>query len=400
MNVTATNGTAPSFLTLWPSGGYRPATSNLNFAAGQTIANQVTVKVGPDGDVNVFNAAGNTDVIFDIAGYYVEFNENASASLGQSGDPFITTANRLDYDFKLKSIPAAGTTNARIDLNVGGYTGAITQVVVKDGKTQLDVFCQFLEVSQCKKVATGATQNKVSGQMSTISLPYTFEPGKNYTFTTELKTDQPGYPGRWAMLSITPAGGAKQTFAAIVARADSKVPPISTRIDAYGSLYKYTCSSTAQLSWDIGNILFDSKPTNFKNAFSYGSQYVDSNCAGFGRVDYSPGPSTKTVASYYLGVPVAQRDKILPTIGAITQQGNQFTFTASDNKTVVDTRVSVTSTQGIVQSGYIIANSGYGSQTTSTASFYNIPAGIYTLKVTATDNSGNFSEKTMPVVLP
>ena len=42
----------------------------MNFAAGQTVANLVTVKVGGDGNVMLYNAAGSTHVIFDVVGWY------------------------------------------------------------------------------------------------------------------------------------------------------------------------------------------------------------------------------------------------------------------------------------------------------------------------------------------
>jgi len=70
VNVTVTGGTANSFLTVYPSGVTRPLASNLNFVAGQTVPNLVTVKVGADGNVKVFNAAGQTHVIFDVVGWY------------------------------------------------------------------------------------------------------------------------------------------------------------------------------------------------------------------------------------------------------------------------------------------------------------------------------------------
>jgi hypothetical protein len=40
---------------LYPDGQSRPASSNLNFVAAQTIANLVTVPVGSDGAVDIFN---------------------------------------------------------------------------------------------------------------------------------------------------------------------------------------------------------------------------------------------------------------------------------------------------------------------------------------------------------
>jgi hypothetical protein len=69
MNVTVTNTTAPSYLTVWPAGVPRPTASNLNWTAGRTVPNLVEVALGLNGQASVYNSAGNTDVIFDVAGY-------------------------------------------------------------------------------------------------------------------------------------------------------------------------------------------------------------------------------------------------------------------------------------------------------------------------------------------
>lgn len=70
VNVTAMNGTKDSFLSVLPSGGRIPATSTVSFTAGQTVADLVTVPVGPDGKIVVANRAGDADVIVDVQGYY------------------------------------------------------------------------------------------------------------------------------------------------------------------------------------------------------------------------------------------------------------------------------------------------------------------------------------------
>jgi len=71
INTTVTEPTAGSYLTVYPSDvSPRPTASNLNFGPGQTVANLVTVKVGADGDVKVYNAVGQVHVIFDVAGWY------------------------------------------------------------------------------------------------------------------------------------------------------------------------------------------------------------------------------------------------------------------------------------------------------------------------------------------
>jgi hypothetical protein len=70
LNVTATNATSASYLTVWPDLTTRPLASDLNFVAGQTIANLVIVKLGSNGKVDIYNAAGSTDVIVDVVGWY------------------------------------------------------------------------------------------------------------------------------------------------------------------------------------------------------------------------------------------------------------------------------------------------------------------------------------------
>jgi hypothetical protein len=70
LNVAVTGGSAPSYLTIWPKGQARPQTANLNWPAGATIANAVTMTVGASDSVSVRNNAGTVDVIVDIVGYY------------------------------------------------------------------------------------------------------------------------------------------------------------------------------------------------------------------------------------------------------------------------------------------------------------------------------------------
>ena len=56
MNVTSTDPTATSFLTVYPSGAALPLAANLNYVAGQApVPNLVTVKLGPTGAVNILN---------------------------------------------------------------------------------------------------------------------------------------------------------------------------------------------------------------------------------------------------------------------------------------------------------------------------------------------------------
>jgi hypothetical protein len=74
VNMTVTQATAGSFLTVFPTDQSQPLASNLNFSAGQTIPNLVIVGVGVGGgnagNISIFNAAGNVHILADVVGYY------------------------------------------------------------------------------------------------------------------------------------------------------------------------------------------------------------------------------------------------------------------------------------------------------------------------------------------
>ena len=69
VNLTVTNPSAAGYLSVWPAGAPQPTASNLNFQAGQTVANLVQVPLGSGGALNFYNSFGSTDVIADVNGY-------------------------------------------------------------------------------------------------------------------------------------------------------------------------------------------------------------------------------------------------------------------------------------------------------------------------------------------
>ncbi len=70
LNVTVTDTTASSYLTVYPTGATQPTASNLNWPAGDTVANAVVVAPGSGGDVTFYNFQGSTDVVVDLEGWY------------------------------------------------------------------------------------------------------------------------------------------------------------------------------------------------------------------------------------------------------------------------------------------------------------------------------------------
>ena len=69
LNITATESRSAGFITAYPCGIGRPTASNINFAAGQTIAGSITTSTGPNGEVCLFTNV-DTQLIADVTGYY------------------------------------------------------------------------------------------------------------------------------------------------------------------------------------------------------------------------------------------------------------------------------------------------------------------------------------------
>ena len=69
LNVTVTNPTAGGYLTVYPAGQSAPLASNLNFSAGETVANLVEVGLGQGGQIAVVTNVKSADVIVDVEGY-------------------------------------------------------------------------------------------------------------------------------------------------------------------------------------------------------------------------------------------------------------------------------------------------------------------------------------------
>jgi hypothetical protein len=101
MNVTVTNPTALSYLTVWPAGVSRPNASNLNFSTGETIPNRVTVGVGSSGQVNFYNAAGYVNVIADVNGWFTA----SGSTVGGSAFVGVTPTRIIDTRFSSSCSP-------------------------------------------------------------------------------------------------------------------------------------------------------------------------------------------------------------------------------------------------------------------------------------------------------
>lgn len=166
INVTATSATAESYLTIYPTGSTRPVASNLNFKAGKTVPNLVESAVGIGGKVTVFNAQGNTQVIFDVQGY-------VSVPTGTPGADGLFNAlvpSRVLDTRNGTGAPAAQVgPGASIDLKVTGVGGVpatgVEAVVLNVTETNATASSSFVTVFPKGASQPGTSNlNFVAGQ--------------------------------------------------------------------------------------------------------------------------------------------------------------------------------------------------------------------------------------------
>ncbi|MGH9917924.1 MAG: hypothetical protein ACRD6W_03490, partial [Nitrososphaerales archaeon] len=111
LNVAVTNTTAVSYLQCYPAGS--PPTSASPTATifwnvpGSTIANQAVMGLPSSGTITCTNAAGDTDMIVDVDGYY-----RASGGAGSLFNALATPKRLLDT--RPVAVPAGGTTASTV----------------------------------------------------------------------------------------------------------------------------------------------------------------------------------------------------------------------------------------------------------------------------------------------
>ncbi len=90
-NLTAVATTKSGYFTTYPSGKSRPTTSSINFPSGWTGANMVTLPVGTDGRIKLYNSGGAAHAIIDVLGWYAK-DDTVRAAKGM-GSQFRSTSD-------------------------------------------------------------------------------------------------------------------------------------------------------------------------------------------------------------------------------------------------------------------------------------------------------------------
>ena len=90
LTVAASRPAVNGYLSVYADGTTRPLASNVNFAAGITVADQVYAPVGADGMVSIYNgSSGALQLVVDLGGYFT------TQSVGAPGAFVTTTPTRI-----------------------------------------------------------------------------------------------------------------------------------------------------------------------------------------------------------------------------------------------------------------------------------------------------------------
>jgi plastocyanin len=180
LNVTVTNPTAGSYLTVFPAGSVRPTASNLNFVAGQTIPNMVLVPVGPGNTVTFYNNVGTVDVVADLLGYYAP-----GTGAGFTGS---APTRVLDTRIGVGAPTAKVGEGATVTLTVPGLPAGATAVALNVTVTNPTAASYLTVFPGGTAWPTASNLNFVAGQTIPNMVMVPVGPGNTVTFYNNVGT--------------------------------------------------------------------------------------------------------------------------------------------------------------------------------------------------------------------
>lgn len=174
LNLTATGGTTSTFVTVWPSGTPRPATSNLNAMTGLGTTNQVVVAIGADRKVNLYNKNGSTHLAVDLTGDY---------SPG-TGGLFTTVPPRRVLDTRIGP-PIGPGAAVNVDVTALVATGTVGVVMNLTGtEPTANTWASAWTRSTTAEVPEAPTLHLVTGQTAATLMTVGLEDGDRVALRT------------------------------------------------------------------------------------------------------------------------------------------------------------------------------------------------------------------------
>ncbi|MDQ6783399.1 MAG: GDSL-type esterase/lipase family protein [Actinomycetota bacterium] len=179
-NVTVTRPTATGYLSVYPTGAKPPASSNLNFVGGQTVANLVTVATGMVGgraSISVVDGAGppGEDVVIDVEGYDSAATDSTAGGFHPLAPARVADTRCLAFPAPPfcagEALPAANRSLAKIGpggqdqvtvTGVGGVPASGVSAVVVNVTVVAPSVAGFVTVAPSGSIPEGSTPGSSS----------------------------------------------------------------------------------------------------------------------------------------------------------------------------------------------------------------------------------------------
>ena len=168
VSVTAAQATASGYIVVWPGGLDRPATSTVNFAAGETRANGAIIAIGADGTLAVSSSA-SADVVIDVHGAFVAADGGATAGRFVATPP----TRLLDTRETIGRLPAGGSVTIPLPSGVPADATAVAVTIATSASTSAGYFTAYpagTELPTSSSLNTdGRGQVRATGQLVPVS---------------------------------------------------------------------------------------------------------------------------------------------------------------------------------------------------------------------------------------
>jgi hypothetical protein len=373
-NTTVTNTTAASFLTVYPGGGTRPLSSDLNWVAGQTIPNLTLATLSSTGSVSFFNFSGSTDLVVDLFGF---FGQQAGVTItaspgsvpadGKSSSQSTVTVTVVDangnavagdaVNFTFSGSPS-GACNTTLSPAPPYTTNSSGQVVVTYQSNTTAGTCTITatEANRLNSASTTITQTQVA---NTVAVSFGTNPVPASTSTTTTSST--------VMAKVTDVTGANVLNDTVT---------FTMSPNPAGSCGTLSASSASTGSTGTAQVTYTtSTSSGFCTITATEAATAGSNS---GTIDQetNPAPTTpNTVTNSPTAAPLAADGKstqgVTVTVknsggGAISGDPVMFTLSGTDCGTISPT-FATTDASGTTSTTYTAASTGTAGTCTITA---------------------------------
>lgn len=449
LSISAVSPTSNGYTKVW-SYGEKPNTSLLNFSTATNASNEITVTLGPDKNINIWNSNGSAHYVVELAGYYVDEAStvrfsNSAYLIGDSwlgsGSPDYQGVRKIEFDYTVEKLPLG--TQSEVYFTSSTHiqeqgrelvfdqdyfsSGGIGFYHNSDGSATIAPYCWGM-TGGCVALHTSMTSVEQAYADGSIvrqfSMPYVFNEGTTYTIFQEVATDEPGYPGSWITYSLgvdgikTPIYKLQLSISGVTS---SLRPEIG--INNHGDT---RCKGTTGHYWKLSRLLTDDRPMNLVGSgwlepsiknYQWQQSYMP--CPGVSRINYlvSNSNTAGDVLLVQNGLPKEERDDDKPTIESVEVSGKNVIISASDDTLISAMWVYDAANEAITlrrdtSNEAIVGIPAYDSVTLGSsvshsyhgADFSQYPiqqfSGTKTLVVTVVDNSGNMKSEQHEVVFP